>query len=327
MKRVVVTGLGNISPLGNGAHELWENIKNGKHGFNYITRFDTSSFPVKIAAEVKGFQPTDFMEKKLVKRYDLFTQFAVAASIQAFNDCGINIEKIDPYRFGVFFGSGIGGLTTKEEQIIKMHERGPHRVSPLFIPTAIINMAAGNIAIHLGAKGSSTAAVTACATGTNNIGDAYRSIKYGHHDIIITGGSEAAINKIGIAGFTSIMALSHADDLNRASIPFDKGRNGFVMGEGAGAIALEELNHALNRGAKIYAEICGYGSTCDAYHMTAPMPDGEGAAKAMSMAIEEAGIEKTDISYINSHGTSTQLNDLAETNAVKKAFGGYAYSL
>ncbi len=326
-RRVVITGIGNITPLGNTVSEFWENIKNSKNGIDFITKFDTSDCENKIAAEVKNFQPTDYMEKKLTKRYDLFTQYGVASAVQAFNDSEIKSDEINADRFGIIYGSGIGGLNTMEEQIIKMHEKGPSRIAPLFIPMSIVNMAAGNIAIHLGAKGICTCTVTACATATNCIGEAFRSIKHGYHDIIVSGGAEASIDKIGIGGFTSIMALSPSKDINRASIPFDKERNGFVMGEGAGALVLEELEHAQKRGAKIYAEIVGYGTTCDAYHMTAPSPDGSGASKAMQMAINEAGISNNEISYINAHGTSTMPNDSAETNAIKSVFKEYAYEL
>lgn len=327
MKRVVVTGMGCLTPLGNNISEFWENIKDGKNGIDYITRFDTTNFKVKIAGELKNFEPAEFMDKKDTKRMDLYSVYALAAATQAVENSKLDLENINKKRFGVIVGSGIGGLCTMESQIIKMHDKGPNRVGPLFIPMAIENMAAGNIAIKFGAKSSCTSVVTACATGANCIGEAFRNIKHGYADIIIAGGSEASITSIGIAGFTSLTALSESDDINRASIPFDAERNGFVMGEGAGIVVLEELEHAKARNATIYAEIVGYGSTCDAYHMTSPTPNGEGATEAMLLAMEEANIKPEEVKYINAHGTSTPPNDVAETMAIKNAFKEHAKDL
>lgn len=327
MKRVVVTGMGCVTPLGNSIDEFWENIKSGKNGIDYITRFDTTNFKVKIGGELKNFEATDYMDKKDTKRMDLYSVYALAAATQAIKNSELDLENINRKRFGVIVGSGIGGLCTMETQIIKMHDKGPNRVGPLFIPMAIENMAAGNIAIKFGAKSACTSVVTACATGTNSIGEAFRNIKHGYADIIISGGAEAPISSIGIAGFTSLTALSESNDINRASIPFDAERNGFVMGEGAGIIILEELEHAKARNATIYGEIVGYGSTCDAYHMTSPTPDGEGATEAMILAMQEANINPKEVSYINAHGTSTKANDVAETISIKNAFKEYSKDL
>ncbi len=326
-KRVVVTGMGALTPIGNTAEEFWNGLAEGKNGIDYITAFDTTDMPVKIAGEIKNFTMENFLDRKEIRRMDKFSQYAVVASKEAMKDSGIDIEKINPKRFGVIVGSGIGGLYTMEEQITKMNEKGPKRVAPLFIPMAIGNMAAGHVAIEFGAKGICTCVVTACASGTNSIGEAYRSIKYGHSDVILAGGSEASITKIGIAGFTSLKTLSESTDINRASIPFDKERSGFVMGEGAGIVVLEELEHAQKRNAKIYAEVVGYGTTCDAYHMTSPSLDGSGAADAMLDAMAEANIDKCDVTYINAHGTSTEINDKTETLAIKTAFGDAAYDI
>lgn len=326
-RRVVVTGMGAISPVGNSVPEFWESIKNGKCGIDFITNFDNTGMKVKVAGEVKNFDPAAAIDKKEVKRMDRYSQFAVAAASEAMNMSGIDAGKIDKERFGVMVGSGIGGLGTIEEQVIKMHEKGPSKVAPLFIPMAIINMAAGNIAIRFGARGTCTSTVTACATSTNCIGEAFRNIKHGYSDVIIAGGAEASVTKIGIAGFSSLKALSTSDDPKRASIPFDAQRHGFVMGEGAGILILEELEHALKRGADIYAEIAGYGSTCDANHITAPLSDGDGARAAMKAAMDESGAGIYDITYINAHGTSTTANDSAETEAIKNLFKEQAYNI
>ncbi|WP_123055075.1 beta-ketoacyl-ACP synthase II [Clostridium sp. JN-1] len=320
-RRVVVTGLGAITPVGNNVELFWNNIKNGVCGIDFIKAFDTEKFKAKLAAEVKDFNPEDYMEKKEAKRLDRFCQFALAAAAQAVSDADFDMEKINKERFGVVVGSGIGGIGNIESEKVKLIERGPNRVHPLFIPMIIGNMAAGNIAIRFGAKGPCTNIVTACATGTNCIGEAFRMIKDDLADVMISGGTEASITPLSIAGFTSLTALSKSTDPLRASIPFDKERNGFIMGEGSGILILESLEHAKKRGAKIYAEVVGYGSTCDAYHITSPSPDGEGAARAMQIAIEGAGIQASEVSYINAHGTGTQVNDKFETVAIKKVFG------
>lgn len=327
MRRVVVTGLGAITPVGNTAEDFWQGIKNGKNGIGPITRFDASETGVSVAAEVKDFDPTLYMEKKATKRMDLFSIYGVAAAVQAFRDSQLDSEKIDKDRFGVIVSSGIGGMNTIQDQVIKMHDKGPQRVAPFFVPMAIGNMAAGNIAIAVGAQGICTSVVTACASGTNAIGDAFRHIKHGYSDIILAGGAEATVCEIGISGFAALTALSKSTDPNRASIPFDKDRNGFVMGEGGGVLVLEELEHALARGAKIYGEVVGYGSTCDSYHMTSPTPTGEGAGKAIKQALAEAEITPDQVNYINAHGTSTPPNDGAETAAIKYAFGESAYNV
>ncbi|HEY5575163.1 MAG TPA: beta-ketoacyl-ACP synthase II, partial [Clostridiaceae bacterium] len=312
-RRVVITGLGAITPVGNDVETFWNNIKSGVSGIDFITRFDTSQFKVKLAAEVKDFDSLAYMDRKEAKRMDVFSQFAIAASAQAVEDSKLDLEAIDKNRFGVIIGSGIGGIDTIEKEQTKFLERGPSKVQPLFIPMIISNMAAGNVAIKFEARGICTTVVTACATGTNAIGEAYRMIQYGTADIMLAGGTETSITPLSIAGFTNLTALSKSEDPKRASIPFDAERDGFVMGEGAGVLVLEELEHAQKRGARIYAEMVGYGSTCDAYHMTSPSPDGEGAARAMDLAIKEAGIAPDEISYINAHGTSTPLNDKFET--------------
>lgn len=327
MKRVVITGQGAITPLGNTAAEYWENIKAGHVGIAPISKFDASETGITVAAEVKDFEPTLYMEKKATKRLDLFSQYGVSAAVQAVTDSQLDTEKINVDRFGVMVSSGIGGMNTIQEQVIKMHDRGPKRVAPFFVPMAISNMAAGNIAMRVGAKGICTCIVTACASGNNAIGEAYRNIKHGYSDVILAGGAEATVCEIGISGFAALTALSEATDPLRASIPFDKDRNGFVMGEGGGILVLEELEHALARGAKIYGEVVGYGSTSDAYHMTSPTPDGSGAGKAMQQAMAEAGITPEQVDYINAHGTSTPPNDGAETAAIKYAFGDQAYNI
>ena len=320
-RRVVITGIGAITPIGNNVKEFWEGIKTSKCGIDKITLFDTNGYKVNLAAEVKNYNPEEYFDRKQAKRLERFTQFGVIAAREAFEDSGITKENTDMEKVGVIVGSGIGGLRTIELETQKLQEKGPDRVSPMYIPMAISNMAAGNIAIELGAKGESEAIVTACASATHAIGQSYRMIKHGYEDVIIAGGAESSITPSGIAGFTNMKALSTTQDKNRASIPFDKERNGFVMGEGAGVILLEELEHAKKRGAKIYAEIVGYGATSDAYHITSPAPGGEGGARAMKVAMEEAGVKPEDITYINAHGTSTHLNDSCETQAVKAAFG------
>lgn len=325
MKRCVITGMGAITPLGNDVESYWEGLKNGVCGIDYIKKFDTEGFKVKIAAEVKDFAAEKYVAKKETKRNDMFSIYGVAAATQAYEMSGLKEGDVDPKRFGTIVGSGIGGLWTIEEQIIKLNEKGPSKVSPLFIPMAIGNMAAGNIAIHYGAKGACENIVTACSTSTHSIGAAFRNIKHGYLDACIAGGAEASLCEIGIAGFTNLTALSTNEDPLDACKPFDKERDGFVMGDGAGILILEELEHALARNATIYGEIAGFGSTCDAYHMTAPSPDGSGAARAMKLAMEEAGITPADVAYINAHGTSTHANEASETAAIKLAFGDEAY--
>lgn len=320
-RRVVITGLGAITPIGNNVEEFWNGIKTNKCGIAEITEFDTENYKVKLAGEVKNYNPEEYFDKRSSKRLDKFSQFAIIASKEAMKDSGITSENTDMTRTGVIISSGIGGLSTIERENRNLVEKGADRVSPMYIPMSICNMAAGNVAIELGAKGESVSMVTACASGTHSIGEAYRMIKHGYEDVIFAGGTEASITPTGIAGFTNIKALSQETNPNRASIPFDKERNGFVMGEGAGVLVLEELEHAKARNAKIYAEVVGYGATSDAYHITSPSPDGEGAARAMKRAMECNNIKPEDITYINAHGTSTHLNDLGETLAIKLAFG------
>ena len=320
-RRVVITGLGAITPIGNNAEEFWNGIKAGQCGIDKITHFDTTNYKVKLAAEVKGYNPEEHFDRRNAKRLDLFSQYAIVAAREALNDSKLDKENENMERVGVILGSGIGGLNTMQADIGNLIEKGPDRVSPMFIPMSICNMAAGNVAIDLGAKGESISMVTACASATHCIGESFRIIKHGYQDIVIAGGTEASITPVGIAGFTNIKALSQATDENRASIPFDKERNGFVMGEGAGIVILEELEHAIKRGAKIYAEIVGYGATSDAYHITSPAPGGEGGARAMKIAMEEAGVKPEEVNYINAHGTSTHLNDSCETQAIKTALG------
>ena len=321
MKRVVITGLGALTPLGNNVDEFWKGIKDGRCGIDYITKFDTTDFKVKLAAEVKGYNAEDYFDRREAKRLDKFSQYAMIASREAWKDSGLDKEKENMERVGIVIGSGIGGIQTIETENQKCIEKGPDRVSPMYIPMGILNMATGNVAIDIGAKGESFAMVTACASGTHCIGEAYRMIKFGYQDVILAGGTEAGITPLGIAGFTNIKALTKSEDKTRASIPFDKERSGFVMGEGAGVLILEELEHAIKRGAKIYAEIVGYGATSDAYHITSPAPGGEGGARAMKLAMEEAGVAPEEITYINAHGTSTHLNDSFETQAIKTALG------
>lgn len=323
-KRVVVTGMGAVTPIGNSVEEFWSGVRQSKVGIGEITKFDTTDYKVKLAAEVKDFSAKDYMDFKAAKRMELFSQYAVAAALEAYKDSGLDIEKEDAFRAGVIVGSGIGSLQRVEQEYTKIQEKGPGRVNPLMVPLMISNMAAGNISIQLGFRGKCTNVVTACASGTNCIGDAYRAIQYDDADIMIAGGTESCICPTGVAGFTSLTALSSSTDPRRASIPFDKDRDGFVLGEGAGVVMLEELEHAKKRGAKIYAEVAGYGSTGDAYHITSPAEDGSGAAKAMTLAMEEGGVEPSQVEYINAHGTSTHHNDLFETRAIKLAFGDAA---
>ena len=320
-RRVVITGLGAITPIGKNIEETWNGIKEKKCGIDKISLFNTEGFKTSLDAEVKDFNSTDYFEAKQAKRLDRCSQFAIIAAREAFQDSGITKENTDFERVGVFVSSGIGGLKTIQEQCEVNCIKGNNRVSPMFIPMSIVNMPAGNIAIDLGVKGESISIVTACASSTHAIGEAYKTIKYGSEDVILAGGTEASICEVGIAGFENMKALSHATDKNRASIPFDKERSGFVMGEGAGILVLEELEHAIKRGAKIYAEVIGYGATSDAYHITSPAPEGEGGARAMKRAIEDANIKPEEIDYINAHGTSTHLNDSCETMAIKTALG------
>ena len=326
-RRVVVTGLGAATPIGNNVDDFWASVKAGKIGFDHITKFDTTDYKCHIAAELKDFNPQDFMDRKAAKRMEPFSQYAVAAAKQAIDDSGLDIEKEDPYMVGCAIGSGIGSLQAMERETQKLYEKGPNRVNPLLVPLMICNMAAGNVSIQLGLKGKSLNVVTACATGTHSIGEAYRSIQCGDADVMLAGGTEASICPVGVAGFTALTALSTVDDPEKCSLPFDKNRSGFVMGEGSGVVVLEELEHAKQRGAKILAEVVGYGATSDAYHITSPAEDGSGAAKAMELALEEAGVKKEELMYINAHGTATHHNDLFETRAIKKLFGEHAYEM
>ena len=323
-RRIVVTGIGAITPIGNNVEEFWKGIKAGICGIDEITLFDTTDYKVKLAGELKNYNPEEHFEKKETRRLDRYAQIAIIAAREAMKDSKINMEEEDKTRVGVIVSSGIGGLTTIEQQKEVLINKGPDRVTPFFIPLSINNMAAGNISIEIGAQGESFAISTACASATHSIGECYRLIKHGYQDVMLAGGTEASITPLGIAGFTNMKALSTSNDKTRASIPFDKERNGFVMGEGAGVLVLEELEHAKKRGAKIYAEICGYGSTSDAYHITAPAPNGEGGARAMLNALKDANIEPEKIDYINAHGTSTPINDKYETMAVKTAFGEHS---
>lgn len=327
MKRVVITGLGAITPVGLDVETTWENLKNGVTGIAPITHFDTEDFTVKLAAEVKGFDAKNYMDRKNARKYDEFSQFAIAAAKEAWAQSGLDLDTMDPYRVGVIVGSGIGGLGTIEKEEQKLLNKGPGRVSPSLIPKIITNMAAGNIAIEIGMKGINTNVVTACASATHSIGEAFKSIVFGTADVILAGGTESSIVPLGIAGFSTMTALSTNDDPATASRPFDKDRDGFVMGEGSGILVLEELEHAKARGAKIFAEVVGYGATCDAYHLTSPDPAGTGAGKAMEFAMKMADVDPTEVSYINAHGTSTPYNDHFETLAIKKAFGDHAYNL
>lgn len=326
-RRVVITGMGAITPIGNSVEEFWNGIKEGKTGFGPITYFDTADYRCKLAAEVKDFDPTQYMDKKSARRMEQFCQFAVAAAGQAIADAGLIMEQEDPYMVGCSVGSGIGSLQAMEREYDRLKEKGPGRVGPMLVPLMISNMAAGNVSIAYGLKGKSLNVVTACATGTHSIGEAYRTIQYGDADVMVAGGTESSITPIGIAGFSALTALSFSEDPRRASIPFDKDRNGFVMGEGSAVVVLEELEHAKRRGAKIYAELIGYGCSSDAYHITSPAEDGSGAATAMLNALKDGGVALEELTYINAHGTSTHHNDLFETRAIKLAFGEHAYDL
>ena len=323
-KRVVVTGMGAITPIGLSVDEFWSGIKEGKLGFGPITKFDTTDYKCHIAAEVKGFDAKEYMDFKQAKRMEEFSQYAMAATKEAMENAGIDMEKEDPFRVGVAVGSGIGSLQAIEREHSKLLEKGPNKVNPLFIPMLIGNMAAGNISIAFGLKGKSIDVVTACTTGTNSIGEAFRTIQYGDADIMVAGGCEAAITPMGVAGFIALTALSNVDDPTKCSLPFDKRRSGFVMGEGAGIVILEELEHAKARGAKIYAELIGYGCSSDAFHITSPAEDGSGAAQAMINALKDGGVDPSELTYINAHGTGTHHNDLFETRAIKLAFGDHA---
>lgn len=327
MNRVVVTGMGAITPIGNDVNTFWDSLKQKKIGFGPITYFDTTDYRVKLAAEVKDFDAKQYMDPKAARRMERFSQFAVAAARQALEDSGLDMEREDPYDVGVCVSSGIGSLQAMEREHIKFLEKGPGRVNPLLVPLMISNMAAGNVSIQFGLKGKCMNVVTACATGTHSIGEAMRSIQHGEAKVMVAGGSESCITPLGVAGFTSLTALSTSEDPKRASIPFDAERNGFVMGEGAGVVVLESLEHAKARGAKIYAELVGYGATCDAYHITSPAEDGSGAAKAMEFAMADAAVKPEQIDYINAHGTGTHHNDLFETKAVRLALGNHAYKV
>lgn len=326
-RRVVVTGMGAITPIGNDVESFWKGLKEKKLGFGPITYFDTTEYKAKLAAQVKDFDARQYMDAKAARRMEPFSQFAVAASKEALEDAGIDLTKEDAYRIGVSIGSGIGSLQAVEKEHKKLLEKGPSRVNPLLVPMMISNMAAGNVAIQFGLKGKCINVVTACATGTHSIGEAFRAIQYGEADVMLAGGTESSITPLGVAGFTALTALSTSEDPEHASRPVDENRDGFVMGEGAGVIVLESLEHAQNRGAKILAEVVGYGATCDAYHITSPAEDGSGAAKAMEFAMKDAGITPKDIDYINAHGTSTHHNDLFETKAIKLALGDHAYQV
>ena len=319
-RRVVVTGLGAVTPVGNTVEETWNSLVNGIHGIGPITQFDTTEMKAKLGAEVKNFDPRDYMEKAEILRTDRYVQFALASAVQAVEESGI-VGTVEPERFGVYFGSGIGGINSFTTEHKKLLDRGPSRVSPYFIPMLIANMGAGMIAIRFQCKGAALPAVTACASGSNAIGEAVRAIRHGYADAMITGGAEASINPCGVAGFINMKALSTAENPEEASLPFDKRRKGFVIGEGGAALVLEEYEHAKKRGAHIYGEVCGYGSTCDAYHMTSPAPDAEGGARAMRQALEEANYTGSERVYINAHGTGTPMNDSGETLAIKKALG------
>ena len=325
--RVVVTGLGAITPIGNDVASFWQGLKDKKVGIAPITYFDTTDYKAKLAGEVKDFDPKKYMDPKAARRMEPFSQYAVAAAGEAIAQAGLDMEKEDPFRVGTSIGSGIGSLQAMEREHKKMLEKGPNRVNPLLVPMMISNMAVGNVAMHYGLKGKSINVVTACATGTNSIGEAFRSIQYGEADVMVAGGTESAITPLGMAGFAALTALSTNDDPETASRPFDKDRDGFVMGEGAGIVVLESLEHAQKRGAKILAEVVGYGGSNDAFHITSPAEDGSGAAYAMEMALKDAGIAPEKIDYINAHGTSTHHNDLFETMAVKQALGDHAYKV
>ncbi|MGM0215673.1 beta-ketoacyl-ACP synthase II [Enterococcus sp. AZ109] len=325
MNRVVITGYGVVSPIGNDKETFLTNLKQGNHGIGPIQQFDASETGITMAAEVKDFLLDRYFVKKDTKRMEQYSLYAIYAALEALKMSGINTEDEDMERMGVMIGSGIGGLGTIQDQVLRMDAKGPGRVSPMFVPLAIVNMAAGNVALRIGAKGICTCTVTACASGTHSIGEAFRNIKHGYADVMVAGGAESCINKIGISGFAALTALSNSTDASRASIPFDKERNGFVMGEGAGVLILESLEHAQQRGATILGEVVGYGATCDAYHMTAPDPEGDGAARAITLAVQEAQIEPSEVNYVNAHGTSTQANDKAESKAIAQALTENAY--
>ena len=324
-RRVVITGMGAVTPIGNNVEDFWANIKKGTVGIGPITKFDTSDYKAHLAAEVKDFDPLQYMDKKSARRMEDFSQYAVAAAKEAMEDAGLDMEKEDSFRVGCAVGCGIGSLQCVQRNYVRIQTKGPNRVEPLMIPMLISNIAAGNISIQLGLQGKNINVVTACATGNHNIGEAFRSIQYGEAEVMFAGGTEGAITESGVAGFTGLNALSTSEDPLRASIPFDAERGGFVMGEGAGILVMEELEHAKARGAKIYAEIVGYGATSDAHHVTAPLEDGSGAAKAMEFAMKDAGVTPEEIDYVNAHGTGTHLNDLTETAALKLAMGEAAY--
>ena len=326
-RRVVVTGLGAVTPIGNNVEDFWAGIREGKVGIGPITKFDTTDYKVKIAAEAKDFNAKDHMDPRSARRMDPFCQYAVTAAKEALEDSGIDMEKEDSFRVGVIVGSGIGSLPQVENNYEKIITKGPGKVNPLMVPMMISNMAAGNISIQFGLRGKCTDVVTACASGTHSIGDAFRAIQYGDAEVMLAGGTESCICPTGVAGFTALTALTKTEDTTRASIPFDKDRSGFVLGEGAGIVVLEELEHAKARGARIYAELVGYGATADAFHITSPAEDGAGAARAMELAMEEAGVQPSEVEYINAHGTSTHHNDLFETRAIHKAFGDAAKNL
>ena len=326
-RRVVITGMGASTPVGNSVDEYWESLKAGKVGIGPITYFDTTDYKAKLAAEVKGFNAKDYMDAKAARRMEAFSQFAVAASREAMENAGLDMSREDAYRVGVSIGCGVGSLQNMEKEEQKLLSKGPSKISPLMVPMMISNMAAGNVSIQFGLKGKSINIVTACTTGTHSIGEAYRTIQYGDADVMLAGGTESSICPIGIAGFSALTALTFSENPLRASIPFDKERSGFVMGEGAGVVVLESLDHALERGAHIFAEITGYGATSDAYHITSPAEDGMGAARAMMDAMKEAGVSPEEVSYINAHGTSTHHNDLFETRAIKLALGDAAYKV
>lgn len=326
-RRVVVTGMGAITPIGLSVDEFWASIKEGKHGFGQITQIDATDYKCHVAAEVKGFEGKNFMDPKAAKRMELFCQYAVVAAKEAFNDAALDMEKEDPYMVGVSIGSGVGSLQTVEKEYEKILTKGPSRGNPLMIPLMISNMASGNVSIQLGLKGKSINVVTACATGTNSIGEAFRTIQYGDADVMLAGGAEASLSHVAVAGFGALTALTKSDDPDRCCMPFDKDRSGFVMGEGGAVVVLEELEHAKKRGAKIYGEVVGYGCSSDAFHITSPAEDGSGAARAMTNAMNDANVKPEDIMYINAHGTSTHHNDLFETRAIKLAFGDHAKNL
>lgn len=322
-----MTGMGAITPIGNSVESFWESVKQEKIGFAPITHFDTAEYKCKLAAEVKNFNPEDYMDKKSARRMELFCQYAIAASKEAMKDSGIQMDQEDPYMVGCAIGSGVGSLQALEREHGRLMEKGPSKVGPMLVPLMISNMAAGNVSIAFGLKGKSIDVVTACATGTHSIGEAFRTIQYGDADVMVAGGTEGAVCPVGIAGFTSLTALSTCQEPERCSVPFDKDRSGFVMGEGAAVVVLEELEHAKKRGAKIYAEVLGYGCSSDAYHITSPAEDGSGAAKAMLNALKDGGVSPEELTYINAHGTATHHNDLFETRAIKLAFGDHAKAL